>query len=97
MGAMIGKLLALLIASAVVVVAVIMHGTVDSGIGAFVLVLLACVALIWFGDVLGEYVGPIGDFRHINRQSPGGCLAALGWIGLIGLALAWIWFRLRAP
>jgi len=92
-----GKIAALLVAIACLVMVVITHGTLDSDVGAFAIILLACLILIWFGDRLGRYVGPLMDGDRISRESPAGCLAGLGWIGLLGLAAAWIWFRLRAP
>ncbi|MDY7110669.1 MAG: hypothetical protein SYC29_18710 [Planctomycetota bacterium] len=93
----IGKALSLLVAIACFVMVVIMHGGLDPDIAAFALVLLVCLVLIWFGDLLGAYVGPMMDGDRISRTTPGGCLASLGWIGLLGFAAAWIWFRLSAP
>lgn len=43
--------------------------------------------LIWFAEPLGGFVGQIG-FRRIHRESPPGLIRALGWIGLLVLALA---------
>jgi len=93
----IGRSLSLFVAIACLAMAMVMHGPLDLDIAAFAIILLLCLLLIWYGDLLGEYVGPVGDLRHITRQTPGGCLACLGWIGLLSLAGAWIWFRLRAP
>ena len=92
-----GKIVSLLVAIACLVIVIIMHGALDSDIAAFAIVLLVCLMLIWFGDLLGGYVGPMMDGDRISRATPGGCLASLGWVGLLGLTGAWIWFRLRAP
>jgi hypothetical protein len=93
----VGKVLSLFAAIAGFIAVVMMRGTLDSDVAAFAIVLLLCLVLIWFGDLLGQYVGPMMDGDRISRRTPGGCLAALGWVGLLGLTGAWIWFRLRAP
>jgi hypothetical protein len=91
------KIVSLLVAIACLVMVIITHGTLDSDIAAFAIVLLLCLILIWFGDLLGQYVGPLMDGDRISRETPGGCLAGLGWVGLLGLAAAWIWFRVLVP
>lgn len=58
----------------------------------------ACVGLIfplaciWFGDLLGQYTGPIrGHFPTV--PTPGWLVAAGGWFILIGAPLAAFWIR----
>lgn len=50
---------------------------------AFLCLLLA---LIWFPEPLGEFVGGIG-MRRINRPSPPGLVRALGWVGLVAVGV----------
>lgn len=92
-----GKIVSMFVAIACLAMVVITHGALDSDVAAFAIVLLLCLILIWFSDLLGQYMGPLMDGDRISRESPGGCLAGLGWIGMLGLATAWIWFRLLAP
>ncbi len=43
------------------------------------------LALIWFGDHLGDYIGPAAQGRRITHTSPGWLVKFFGWIFLLAL------------
>ena len=42
------------------------------------------LGLIWFGDELGEYTGPVSR-GYITQKSPGCLVKLLGWIFLVAI------------
>lgn len=47
----------------------------------FLLLPLAC---IWFGEAMGNYIGPAFGVRpHITKESPGCLVTFMGWVLLI--------------
>ncbi len=38
---------------------------------------------VWFGDELGEYLGPAGKLIYITRTTPGIFIQIVGWIILL--------------
>jgi hypothetical protein len=55
---------------------------------------LGCLALIWFGDELGEYTGPLGRSRA-TRPSPGCAVKFMGWLFLAAATVGCAWAALR--
>lgn len=51
---------------------------------AWLVLPLMPLALIWFGDELGDYVGPTSRGR-ITRSSPGWLVKIFGWVFLLAL------------
>jgi hypothetical protein len=47
-------------------------------------VLLLPLALIWFGDALGEYTGPVSR-GYIDQKSPGCLVKFFGWVFLLAV------------
>ena len=43
----------------------------------FQMLALAC---IWFGDELGDYIGPAGKHHYIDKTTPGIIIQIFGWI-----------------
>jgi hypothetical protein len=88
-----GRVLALLIAIAYVLVAIARGGlTTGVEIGLF---LLLPLALIWFPDEIGSYkgVGRLYRYGRIDQESPPISVSVMGWLLLVGLPLllAYIW------
>lgn len=48
------------------------------------------LALIWFGDELGEFTGMTGR-GYVSQTSPGWIVKLLGWIFLAALIIIWIY------
>ena len=60
-------------------------GCADEGlVGALKGLLLVALplAMIWFGDLLGDYLG-FARWRYVSRRSPGFLVAAVGWALLL--------------
>jgi hypothetical protein len=57
-------------------------GPPAAGVVAIGIFLLLLLALIWFGDELGEYVGPPGR-GYIDQKSPGCLVKLIGWLFLL--------------
>jgi hypothetical protein len=53
-------------------------------------VTLVALALIWFGDELGEFTGFTGR-GYITKTSPGWLVKLFGWVLLVGLIGVWIY------
>jgi hypothetical protein len=49
------------------------------GVIAIAIFLLLVLALIWFGDELGQYTGPVSR-GYIDRKSPGCMVKFMGWL-----------------
>src|SRR5947208_3258907 len=49
--------------------------------------LLLPLALIWFPDVVGDYIGPTSRGGYIDRPTPALMIAIAGWFFLVGLPL----------
>jgi hypothetical protein len=45
------------------------------------------LALIWFPDAFGSYLGPAGRGGHIDRETPPALVVIAGWFFLVGLPL----------
>jgi len=50
------------------------------------------LALIWFGEELGEFTGLTGS-GYISEQSPGWLVKAFGWLVLVALIGGWLYDR----
>lgn len=71
------------------------HRAITERLGATVFtaaVLCFPLACIWFGDVLGEYVGLLPG-PAISKRSPGGLVKVCGWVLLL-LPTILVWFNL---
>jgi hypothetical protein len=53
-------------------------------------VTLVALALIWFGDELGEFTGMTGR-GYITKTSPGWLVKLFGWVLLVGLIGVWLY------
>jgi hypothetical protein len=51
---------------------------------------LVALALIWFGDELGEFTGMTGR-GHISQPSPAWLVKLFGWVLLLGLMSFWLY------
>jgi len=51
------------------------------------------LVFIWYGGVIGEFshLGGNWGLRPIYKESPGGVIMFLGWIGLLSLLLLIVW------
>jgi hypothetical protein len=56
-------------------------------------ILLLPLALIWFPDVFGSYIGPVGRGGYVDQETPPVLIAFAGWFFLIGMPaiLYFIW------
>lgn len=50
--------------------------------------LLWPLALIWFGDALGRYMGSM-RLQHVTSETPGAFVKVFGWILLVLPAILW--------
>lgn len=83
----ISRLASVLVAIGYVIVALV-TAEIGQEYAAVILafVLLLPMALIWFPDVLGDYLGPVrGGF--IDHQTPPLMVAIAGWFFLVGMPL----------
>ncbi|MHC4876984.1 MAG: hypothetical protein ACYTGL_10830 [Planctomycetota bacterium] len=53
-------------------------------------VALIPLALIWFGDELGEFTGMTGR-GYVSEQTPGWMVKGFGWIVLFALIGCWLY------
>lgn len=76
------RLLSLLVAFGYLAVGFWVEGPAALG---FLVFLILPLALIWFGDDLGAYVGPSfrPSPRRITSRSPGSLVRILGWVLLL--------------
>ena len=84
---MISRLASLLVAIGYIVAALVMAEKGQHGfVVILALALLAPLALIWFPDVFGDYLGPVrGGF--VDHKTPALFVAIAGWFFLVGLPL----------
>jgi len=75
------RLISLVIAAMVCVIAVLSGG--GHALFDAVLWVVLALALIWFGDELGEYTGLMRG-SLVTAQSPGSLVRFFGWLFLIG-------------
>jgi hypothetical protein len=75
------------------IAAVAATGGPDGGILMLGMILLLPLALIWFPDALGSYVGPAGRGGYVDTQTPPVLIAIAGWFLLVGMPaiLYFIW------
>jgi hypothetical protein len=59
-----------------------------AGIICVAAILLFPVALIWFPEQIGDYIGPVGRGGFVNQRSPAILVALMGWFFLVGLPLS---------
>lgn len=80
-----GKIISVLISVVYLVFAYITGGIeLLLKILLFLLLPLAC---IWFGEAMGNYIGPAFGVRpHITKESPGCLVTFMGWV-LLALPL----------
>ncbi len=69
-----------------------LYGEVAGGKDGLAIVGLLVIALglIWFGEELGDYVGPAGR-GHVTQRTPGCFVKVFGWAALLGLVGFWIY------
>jgi hypothetical protein len=84
---MISRVASLLVAVGYVIVAVVVAQGRDriAVLELLGVVLPLCLAMIWFPDVLGSYIGPVGRGRHVDQESPPELIAIAGWFFLVGM------------
>ena len=79
------KLVALLIAIGYVVAAIGQERELNRGVLAVALLTLVPLALIWFPEELGSYIGYTGRGGDIDTESPPALVSFMGWLLLVGL------------
>ena len=57
--------------------------------------LAIALALIWYGDELGDYVGSAGR-GNITQRTPGFMVKFFGWVMLLGMIGVWISIFVKA-
>ena len=77
------KLIAAAIALASAALTLVMYGF-SPELGAYCLVWLFPLGLIWFAEAFGDYVGPVSK-GYVSTPSPAWMIVAAGWIGLAAL------------
>jgi hypothetical protein len=75
----------LLVAVGYVIAAIVATEGRDGRVWLLGVTLLAPLALIWFPDVFGSYLGPVGRGRHVDRETPPVLIAMAGWFFLVGM------------
>jgi len=90
---MISRAFSLLVAVGYMIAAVAATEGRDSRVlflGAF---LLLPLALIWFPNVFGSYLGPAGHGGYVDRETPPVLIVIAGWFFLVGMPaiLYFIW------
>lgn len=85
----IGKILALLIAIAYLVIGIISEYLSEGYVGFEVLVVAAALvfplALIWFPDEMGSFTGYVGRGGWIDNETPAVVVSLMGWFFLVGM------------
>jgi hypothetical protein len=90
------RILSLLVAVGYLITATIALGGLEPRLLMVVGVLLPPVALIWFPEHFGNYIGPVRD-GYIDQKSPPFLVSFMGWFFLIGLPLILFWLNRRDP
>jgi hypothetical protein len=67
------------------IAAVVATGGRDGGILILGVILLLPLALIWFPDVFGSYIGPVGRGGHVDQETPPVLIVIAGWFFLVGI------------
>jgi hypothetical protein len=57
--------------------------------------LLLTLACIWFGDELGDYIGPAGRYHYIDKTTPGIIIMIFGWFLLFVPMVVYLLYRWR--
>ena len=83
---MFNKLASLVLSLYCLITAFSLEGVSELAILLAVLPLLAC---IWFSELMGSITG-FGGFRHpvVDKETPGCFVRAMGWLGLLVVAVA---------
>src|SRR5438132_1297683 len=82
-----------LVALGYVIAALIVTEGRDGRVVIFGAILLLPLALIWFPDVIGSYIGPTSRGGYIDRETPPALVAGAGWFFLVGLPLVAYFLR----
>jgi hypothetical protein len=82
----VSRIASLLVATGYLIAAGVSAGW-DGRILLLGVILLLTLALIWFPDVCGSYLGPAGRGGTIDRESPPILVALVGWFFLVGLPI----------
>jgi hypothetical protein len=61
--------------------------------GDIIPLLVISLVLIWFCEIFGSFKGPMARGGYVDTETPGGCFAALGWLGLFGVFIYLVLFR----
>lgn len=79
------KIAAVLIALVYVIAIIIQEHGISLGLAASCVLLLIPLALIWFPDELGSYVGPVGRGETIDTETPPTLLSFMGGFFSLGI------------
>ena len=77
------KILAVVLTTVYVIIAVVMYG--PEVLYGVPIAFLPPLALIWFAEPLGEMTGYVGRGGTINQTSPPSLVAGFGWLALIAI------------
>jgi hypothetical protein len=92
MWSLVSKIAALLIAIGYVVAAIIDQHELNRNVLAVALSTLLPLALIWFSEELGSYIGYAGRGGDIDTETPPMMVSFMGWLLLVGLPMFLYWF-----
>ena len=81
----ISRAASLVVAVGYLIAAVVATGGRDGRVGMLAAALLPPLSLIWFPDVIGSYVGPVGRGRSVDQETPPALIAFAGWFFLAGM------------
>jgi hypothetical protein len=90
----ISRAASLLVALGYMIAAVVATGWRDGGILILGMILLLPLALIWFPDVFGSYIGPTGR-GYVDQETPPELIVIAGWFFLVGPLILYLIGRLR--
>ncbi len=80
---MLGKIISLIIALGYLITIMVKTGGAENFVMALVLI-IPPLALIWFAEELGNYMGPMGGSQwRANYPSPAWLIRIFGWLFLL--------------
>jgi hypothetical protein len=89
---LISRCASVLVALGYIVACIAYRGRLTSEALLVALVLLMPLALIWFPDVFGDYIGPVRG-GYVDTPTPPVLIVLAGWFFLIGLPLILFFIR----
>jgi len=81
----ISRAASLLVAVGYLIAAVVATEGRDGRAWLLGVIVLPPLALIWFPDTFGNYLGPVSRGRRVDRKTPPVLIAIAGWFFLVGI------------